>query len=51
VKEGVEPREMPELRQLRRAYFFNRAGRIAASDTVSSVRPSSSAITKASGIF
>jgi hypothetical protein len=36
-------------RQLRRPYFFKGLGRTVASHTVSTVRPASSAITKASG--
>ena len=38
-------------RQLRRPYFFKDSGSTAASSIVSSARPASSAITKASGIF
>jgi hypothetical protein len=37
------------VRQLRQAYFFNCPGRTAASGTMSSVRPSSSAITSVIG--
>src|SRR4051794_36777537 len=37
--------------QLRRRYFFKVSGRTAASGTTSSIRPASSAITKASGTF